>query len=66
MPRQCSDCPSAISRFSTGRCQSCANKIAYRSPEARARLSAMMREQRQDPWFNQAALAARREGRDAF
>lgn len=58
MSRACLDCHGPISRRSKGRCQSCCNRVAYRSPEGRARLSAMMREQRQDDWFNQAMIAA--------
>lgn len=64
MARSCIDCGTGISKVSKGRCRPCALKVAYRSPEARARLSAMMREQRQDPWFNQALADAKRYGKD--
>lgn len=61
MPRQCIDCGKPVTHRSKGRCQGCCNKVAYRSPEARARLSALMREQRADPWFEQARAAAQRD-----
>lgn len=63
MTRSCIDCGGRISRRSKGRCQSCCNRVAYRSPEARLRLSNMMRAQRQDEWFNMALAEAKSEGR---
>lgn len=63
--RKCSDCGRPISRRSKRRCQHCCNAVAYRSPEARARLAALLSERRRDPWFNQArahAIAAKKAG----
>lgn len=57
----CSDCGCGITTRSTGRCKPCALKHAYRSPEARAKLSALMKAQWADPWFRQAQDTARRE-----
>ena len=60
MLRKCIDCGGKISPRSKARCQSCCNRVAYRSPEARARMSTMMTAARRDPWFNAALAEAKR------
>lgn len=50
MARACIDCGGRISPRSKARCQTCCNAVAYRSPEARVRLSELAKARWQDPW----------------